>query len=105
MTVTDITRDPIAYGWQVYRHAIESEWRGKTIGVLAADLHDALDLHSALLNDLIHPAAEWGDLASDPEAKHVALQRAAEDVAEWAAELARVLQGCEAAAEEGDQAA
>jgi hypothetical protein len=114
MTITDGVITPetadeiVARGWETYRRAMESEWPGgdgSAVGVLVWDLHDALDTYSALLNDLIHPAAEWPDLADHPEPKHEALRRAAQDAADWEAELIRVFPAAAVVATRTEEAA
>jgi hypothetical protein len=98
-TITPETRhETVAYGLLVYARATSREWPSSVRDAAKAEagaLEDALDLYDALSRDLIHPASEWDDLAGDPEAKHTALERAAERVAEWTAELIRVFPGCE----------
>jgi hypothetical protein len=90
--------ETVAYGLLVYARATSSEWPASVRDAAKAEagaLEDALDLYDSLQRDLIHPASEWDDLKDDPEAKHTALERAAERVAEWTAELIRVFPGCE----------
>ena len=87
----------IARGWAAWHGAVSTAWpesvRKAAIGA-AMDLHDALDLYGALLNEDIHPAAEWHDLAGKDDALAVALERAAKGVAEWTDELVRVFPAC-----------
>ena len=89
--------EAIARGWAAWHGAVSTAWpesvRKAAIGT-ALDLHDALDLYGALLNEDIHPASEWHDLAGRDDALGVALERAARGVAEWTAELVRVFPAC-----------
>jgi hypothetical protein len=91
-------RETVAYGLLVLARATSPEWPASVRDAAKAEagaLQDALDLYDALSRDLIHPASEWDDLKGDPEALHTALERAAEHVAYWTAELIRVFPGCE----------
>ena len=90
-------------GWAIHRRAGMAEWPEKDCGVIGrtlADLREALDMYGSILNEEIHPASEWPELEDDPEALASALGKAAQDVTEWADELARVLP---AAAEGGTE--
>jgi hypothetical protein len=90
--------ETVAYGLLVYARATSSEWPASVRDAAKAEagaLEDALDLYDSLERGLIHPASEWDDLTGDPEAKHTALERAAEQVADRTAELIRVFPGCE----------
>jgi hypothetical protein len=78
-------------GWAIYRRAMKAEWPDEAIGLTVADLYKALEIYSDISNELTHPAAEWPELEHEPEAFAIALQKAAEDVTGWSAEMVRVL--------------
>ena len=106
--ITPETRhEAVAYGLLVLARATSREWPASVRDAAKAEtgaLEDALDLYDSLQRDLIHPASEWDDLRDDPEALHTALERAAEHVAYWTAELIRVFPGCEPRNEKGEAA-
>ena len=93
-------------GWATFRNAMNTMWPASVRNAVkrpVADLLDALELYSELLNEDIHPATAYDDLADHrDDALAVALERAAQAVGEQADELVRVFPAC---ALEGREAA
>lgn len=77
---------------QAYRLAIQGD---PGIVRAMADLLDAKETCVALNANHIHPGAIWPDLEHEDEAYAIGLDRAAEAVGEWTAELIRLFPACE----------
>ena len=94
-TFTSTEAGTIDTGWKLHQAALLADWgaSGNQIGAAVWGLHDALELHSNLLNEVIHPGAEWPELEHDDDAYSTGLRWAAEVVAEKTDELARLLPG------------
>ena len=72
-------------------------WPSPELRAALVNLADAMGVYSDIRSDRLHPASEWPDLEHEPEAFHVALSRAAQDVADLTGELERLT------AESGDE--
>jgi len=77
-----------------YHRVMNSEWpggKGDDIRAALAGLTDALEIRSAVLNEDIHPASAYCELEHEDDAYSRALSMTAQDAADWAAELDRLV--------------
>jgi hypothetical protein len=93
----DIPAEQISWGQMVLasaEHAARAghwpEEGGKPVADAMEQLWFHLGIADAIGRDQINPAAEYPELADEPWAKHLAMARAAEEVAECAEELIRL---------------
>ena len=96
-TITLTAADKYACGTLAYIGATSPVWPASVRRAASAEtiaLLDALEIYEALERDWIHPATEYDDLAGHPEAKHEALERAAQAVQDRADDLTRAFPGC-----------
>ena len=102
-TITPETpADKYACGTLAYAAAVSPVWPASVRRAATAEtgaLLDALEIYEAIERNQIHPASEYDDLAGHPEAKHEALGRAADAIADLTAELVRVFPACAIVAE------
>ena len=97
--------EAIGRGWYAYRRVIRAEWpegRGKDIAAAIEGVTDALETYADLLADTTHPAAVYPELEHEDDAYDKALTMTAQDAADWAAELDRLVPE---EADEGEKAA
>ncbi len=102
--VPETAADKYACGTLAYASAASPVWPASVRRHASAEtgaLLDALEIYEALERDQIHPATEYDDLAGHPEAKHEALERAAQAVQDRTDELTRAFPGCALADERG----
>ena len=83
----------IKHAWDVYHRVMNAEWHrdGNAIREALDRLLGSLETYSDVLHDVTHPAAAYPELEHDDDAFDRALSMAAQDAAEWADELDRLV--------------
>jgi hypothetical protein len=83
----------ISWGKLALASAQVAEWPesgGKRIAEVMEELWFALDIAEAIETNQVLPAAEYPELADEPQAGRLALELAADEVMGWAEELIRL---------------
>jgi hypothetical protein len=91
--IHDSPAEQIAWARRALASAKSAEWPeagGKLIAEVMEELWFALDIAEAIEKNEVHPAAEYPELADEPQAGRLAMERAADEVAGWAEELIRL---------------
>lgn len=97
MTAPTVTEaEAIGKARHTFRRVIAAEWpagQATSIAPALEELTCALETYRDLLAEpqMIHPAAAFPELEGDDDAHDRALSMAAQDAAEWAAELDRLV--------------
>ena len=95
MTAPTVTATATAKAaWDTCHRVMNSEWpggNGDAIREALDGLTGSLETYSLVLNEDIHPASAYGELAGDGEALSRALAMSLKDAADWAAELDRLV--------------
>ena len=83
----------IKHAWDVYHRVMNAEWLrdGDAIREALDRLLGSLETYSDVMNDIIHPASAYPELEHDDDSFDKALSMAAQDAAEWADELDRLV--------------
>ena len=92
--------EQITWGKLALAGAKAAEWPesgGKRIAEVMDELWFALDIAEAIETNQVLPAVEYPELAGEPQAGRLALERAADEVAGWAEELIRLFPAAAAA--------
>jgi len=92
-TPTSAEAAAIGHAWNVYHRIMDAEWHrdGDAIREAFDRLLGSLETYSDVLNDVTHPASAYPELEYDDDAFDRALSMAAQDAAEWADELDRLV--------------
>jgi hypothetical protein len=91
-TVTEA--EAIGRGWYAYRRVVRAEWpagRGEDISEAVKGVALALETYRDLLAETTHPGAVYPELEHEDDAYDKALSMTAQDAADWAAELDRLV--------------
>lgn len=95
MTTPTVTEAAAARAaWDTYHRVMNAEWpggKGDAIREALDGLTGSLETYSLVLNEDIHPASAYGELAGDGEALSKALEMSLKDAGDWAAELDRLV--------------
>ena len=105
-TATRTEADAIGKGWHAYRRVTRAEWPAASSDAATEafqKLHLTLETYADLLSDMAHPAAVYPELEHDDEAYDKALSMTAQDAADWAAELDRLVPDVAAPAAGGER--
>jgi len=93
-TPTATEAEAIGRGWYAYRRVVRAGWpagKGKDIGAALESLCESLETYRDLLSDVTHPASVYPELEYEDDAYDKALSMTAQDAADWAAELDRLV--------------
>jgi hypothetical protein len=98
MTAATVTeQEAVDRGWAAYRAAMDAMWPEsvrRCVGARVADLLDALETYSLILNEDLHPVAAFEGIEPGGQAYDQAMTRAAANVTEMTGELVRVFPAC-----------
>jgi hypothetical protein len=90
LAISDGAAEQISWGRRALASAKAAEWPesgGKRIAEVMDELWFALGIADAIEAAQVHPAAEYPELADEPQAGRLAMELAADEVTGWAQEL------------------